>query len=346
MTTMTFHRLHQMIDDEARRAVVELLDAMQDHLRFELGTDLHVASDDVTVLVRCVRTDPQRYYYAGVLLAGAPAGREVADIPWSLRSSTGHEIGRSVTGTGGHFGFSVSKRLAEHSNSVILCFGQNATLAARQAAMLAARSIVLDISRALAEFGRVNAGWEEDLQPVVAPALGRLDEEIEDVWRCAPVVTLDLAAGTADDGPRPSRQGDWAADSGDWSVEEGRETWIAIRDDRIRVRAPAELVPYGVVRILAKDNDALVGTCLLPLIKFQTERSNLWPIWHIVRNRDPKSVTWYAQAATEETLPWFPADEVAALLDYPDVRESEELRDRVEQLLALVRQREEETGDG
>lgn len=94
MTTMTFHRLHQMIDDEARRAAVELLDAMQDDLRFELGTDLHVASDDVTVFVRCVRTDSQRYYYADVVLAGVPAGREVADIPWSLRSSTGREIGR------------------------------------------------------------------------------------------------------------------------------------------------------------------------------------------------------------------------------------------------------------
>jgi hypothetical protein len=112
------------------------------------------------------------------------------------------------------------------------------------------------------------------------------------------------------------------------------------------VKAPVELVPYGVVRIFAQVEDLLVGTCLLPLIKYQTVRSRSWPMAQVVGERDLRTVRWYAQPATEETLLWFPADEVAALLNRTDVRDYEELQGQVERLLALIRQREEEVDDG
>lgn len=340
MTTITFQELSRKIDDEARHAVVELLEAMRDHLRFELGTDLHVANDGVTVLVRRVRTDPQRYYYAGVVLAGVPAGREVIDIPWSLTDSRGREIGRGVTGAGGHFGFSAAKKLAESSDSVILSFGQTAPPASRQAPEAARQSPILDLAGALAAFRDANAGREDDLRPVVTPAVRWFERDGADPWRCAPVANGHLSAHTGEAEPLPECYRGVAADSGDVSVQERREVDVSIQGDRIRVWAPAELVPYGVVRIVAYDTDALVGTCLLPLIRYQTVRSNLWPLARIVGDRDVRSLTWHAQRVTEETLPLFPADEVAELLDLPDVRDREELRGQVEQLLALARQRE------
>lgn len=205
---------------------------------------------------------------------------------------------------------------------------------------------ILEIARALVAFREANAGREVALQPIVAPALRRLDQASYDAWRCAPIANGDLGARTTSDEPRRSWHRDLDAARGELSVQESRNVWIAIRGDRIAVRAPAELVPYGVVRILAKDHDALVGTCLLPLIRYQTLRSNQWPMARVIGDRDPKSVTWHAQPATQELLSWFSADEVAALLDHFDVRDREELRDRVEQLLALVRQRDEETADG
>jgi len=345
MTTITFHRLYQKIDEEARSAIMELLESMSHQLRFELGADLHVVNDDATVFARCVRMDEQRLYYAGVVLAGVPAGPEVADIPWRLRSGAGREIGQGVTGTGGHFGFSVSKRLAESSGPVRLWFGQAVAADPRRAPQSVPESAVLEMAGIFEMFRRANADREDDddIEPIVAPALRTLDDAKYDAWQCEAAVNGTLGAFTADDGPWPPRRG-WSADSDSLAVEESgsesRPEWVAIRGDRIRVRAPAELVPYGVVRIVAKEQDLLVGTCLLPLIKYQTVRSNLWPLGRVVGERDLRTVRWYAQPATDETLPWFSADEVVELLTRSDVQDYEELRGKVEELLALVRQQE------
>jgi len=213
---------------------------------------------------------------------------------------------------------------------------------------------VLEIAGIFEMFRRANAGREDDIQPIAAPALRTLDDAKYDAWRCEAVANGTLGAHVAVDGPRPPLRSDWGDESESLSVEESRsesrtesrDEWVAIRGDRIRVRAPAELVPYGVVRILAKEQDLLVGTCLLPLIKYQTVRSNLWPLARVVGERDLRTVRWYAQPATDETLAWFSADEVAELLNRSDVRDYEELRKRVERLLELVQQREQEMADG
>ncbi len=332
MTAITFHQLYQKIDDEARSAVIELLESMSHQLRFELGADLHIANDDVTVFVRCVRMDEQHFYYAGVVLAGVPAGREVADIPWGLRSSAGREIGQGVTGTGGHFGFYVSKRLAESSNPVMLWFGQTVAADAPREAPCVPRSAILEIARVLADFHQVNAGQED--QPIAAPALRRLDDARHDAWRCratvgaaqAAEVHEALAAYAADDGPQPATD----------------ERWVHVQGDEVWLRFPAELVPYGVVRLLATTEDLLVGTCLVPLIKAKAVRYSQCPASWVVGDRDPRTLDWYAQPATVETLPWFAAGEVEALLQRADVRDHEELAGKVRELLELAQQREAE----
>jgi hypothetical protein len=379
MKTSVFNKLYRTIDDEARRAVTELLARMAEQLSFELGRGLHIATDDVTVFLQCVRTDQRRCYYAGVVLAGFPAGREVVGIPWALWSGDGREIGRGVTATGGHFGFAVAQSAGGAMGRVELRFGGASQVSAEAEEAAPSRAVpfpvatgqaesaaweyaaqesaegysapavataerepwepavdtrdaaasTLEIANLLEAFRQANAG-EDEIRPVAAPALRRLDEERFAAWRwAATTVTGEhgaLSAHTNDEGPQPA--------------EEVRG--IRIQGDEVVVRYPAEQIPYGVVRILAKQEELLVGTCLLPVLRYGPVCSNLCPAVWVVGERDPRTLNWYVQPANQGTLPWFPAREVAALLERADVRGSEELSGQVHTLLELAREREEE----
>jgi len=198
---------------------------------------------------------------------------------------------------------------------------------------------ILDIARILDAFRRANAGPDrEDAQPVPAAVLRRLDDGRYDAWRCEATVASEkhgilgaeaheaLAAYATDDGPQP----------------ETDERWVQVQGDEVWLRFPAELVPYGVVRLLAMTEDLLVGTCLVPVIKGKAFRRNQCPASWVVGDRDPRTLDWYAQPATIETLPWFTAAEVEALLQRADVQEHDELAGKVRELLELAQQREAE----
>ncbi len=195
--------------------------------------------------------------------------------------------------------------------------------------------VVREIFEILMKFRRENEG-RDSVQPVDAPVLRHFEGPEHELWRCAATdasaVGGSLAACAEDEEPEPAKNVDR----------------ISIYGDEVVVQVPADLVPYGVIRILAKVEDQLVGTCLLPLIKYETprpeesQRYNTCLAAEVVADRNPRSVTWYVQPASKETLPWFPAAEVQELLDRRDVRIHDELQQSIRSLLELVEEREVE----
>jgi hypothetical protein len=317
MRTTIFKEMSRQTDAAARRAIVELLDAAAADLSFTPGSGLHVscANEVVTVWLRCLRTEGQRSYYAGVVTAGFPPRAEVVGIPWRLMDFEGQPMGGGVTGTGGHFSFALTVAEDKLSQPLSLRFGEPATPdAPRAEADLEQRSdFVPAIARVLAEFRQAKAG-RSDIRPVMPQAiLRRLERQYGNKWHCKATVAAgfhgELAGNSADEGPQPDES----------------EGWIVVQNDQVVVRAPADLVPYGVVRILAQVADQLVGACLLPLIQSEASRpesatrTNSCQAQQVVGARDPRTINWYAQPAGPDTLAWFPADELAKLLQRPDV---------------------------
>ena len=371
MTTI-FKELSRKIDDLARRTIAELLDGLAVDLKFEPGHGLHVSheSEQVTVLLRCVRRDGQQCYYTGLVMTGFPPQDDVAGIHWQVTDHDGRSIGGGVTETGGHFSFALTIMDEENSQPLGLRFGDQKVGGASQTT-----EVDHQIARLFSEFWRVNAGRDEPVS-VTAPLVQELGERWQNAWRCPASLAAEspaaLAAQSSDDGPRPSaarirrtsssgqaspsetvHEPSSAYNNGEATEppQEDENRWIDRQGDQIVVRVPAELVPYGVVRIVAQVNDQLVGTCLLPLIKYGDPRgefsirSNKCMVERVVGERDPRTVNWYAQPALENTLAWFPAKEVAELLERPEVQDRAELRQRIELLLELVNERQQENED-
>ena len=371
MTTI-FKELSRKIDDLARRTIAELLDGLAVDLKFEPGHGLHVSheSGQVTVLLRCVRRDGQQCYYTGLVMTGFPPQDDVAGIHWQVTDHDGRSIGGGVTETGGHFSFALTIMDEENSQPLGLRFGDQKVGGASQTT-----EVDHQIARLFSEFWRVNAGRDEPVS-VTAPLVQELGERWQNAWRCPASLAAEspgsLAAQSSDDGPRPSatrvrrtsssgqaspsetvHEPSSAYNNGEATEppQEDENRWIDRQGDQIVVRVPAELVPYGVVRIVAQVNDQLVGTCLLPLIKYGDPRgefsirSNKCMVERVVGERDPRTVNWYAQPALENTLAWFPAKEVAELLERPEVQDRAELRQRIELLLELVNERQQENED-
>lgn len=228
------------------------------------------------------------------------------------------------------------------------------------------------ITRLLVEFRRVNAGRDEPV-PVAAPLVRALGERWQNGWYVPATAAAEspatLGAQSGDDGPQPSavqvrrkpssgqaspnetvHESSSEYNNGDAPepTQQDEERWIDLQGDQIVVQVPAELVPYGVVRIVAQVDDQLVGTCLLPLIRYGDPhgefsiRRKKCLVERVVGGRDPRTVAWYAQPALESTLAWFPAEDVAELLERPEVQDRAELRQRIELLLELVNERERE----
>jgi hypothetical protein len=213
---------------------------------------------------------------------------------------------------------------------------------------------VIEIARELAEFERVNEG-RADVRPVAAPALRRLAAGRFGVWRRGATLAGEfhgelsghsadtglLRAGYRDDTVHESLA---AYSDDERPPAESDEDWLVIQGGEIVVQVPADQVPYGVVRIAAQQGEQLVGTCLLPLVKYGDHwRYNTCSVDEVLRDRDPRTVDWYVQPALlAKTLPWFPAAKVRKLLDRPDVQSHEELRQRIELLLTLAEERETE----
>ena len=371
MTTI-FKELSRKIDDLARRTIAELLDGLAVDLKFEPGHGLHVSheSEQVTVLLRCVRRDGQQCYYTGLVMTGFPPQDDVAGIHWQVTDHDGRSIGGGVTETGGHFSFALTIMDEENSQPLGLRFGDQKVGGASQTT-----EVDHQIARLFSEFWRVNAGRDEPVS-VTAPLVQELGERWQNAWRCPASLAAEspaaLAAQSSDDGPRRSaarvrrtsssgqaspsetvHEPSSAYNNGEATepTQEDENRWIDRQGDQIVVRVPAELVPYGVVRIVAQVNDQLVGTCLLPLIKYGDPRgefsirSNKCMVERVVGERDPRTVNWYAQPARENTLAWFPAKEVAELLERPEVQDRAELRQRIELLLELVNERQQENED-
>jgi len=187
---------------------------------------------------------------------------------------------------------------------------------------------VLEIARLIRESHQANDACE-DIAAIPALVLRTLAAPRYAKLRCDATVgaeVQELAGHAACEPPCPAVAGDW----------------IEIQGDEVVLNIPQKDVPYGVVRVFAQAEDSLLGTCLVPLVKYSEERGSTLPAYRVVRDRNPRSVTWHVQAATLEYLPWFPAAQVEALLQWPEVKDDEELQARVRELLELVRKQSPE----
>ncbi|NLS93544.1 MAG: hypothetical protein GXX96_15405 [Planctomycetaceae bacterium] len=115
---------------------------------------------------------------------------------------------------------------------------------------------------------------------------------------------------------------------------------VDLDGDMLVINVPADKVPYGVVRVSAnaKGDQAPLGSCLLPIGEYgppgHTVRATQCNVRPLIGERRPADVEYHVQPANRETIAAgaFPAAEVEALLQHPDVQQFAGLKTDIERL--------------